>query len=92
MAMADTWVSLVSTGEVRDFVWALRDCTGVSQGLTQLLQVCTGISLDCTGGVTIIHSSAGRWRQCRTRNPVHAALIKGVGDSKKQLSVCPVHN
>ena len=49
VAMVDAWVSLVSTGEVRDFVWALRDFTGVSRGRTQLSQICTGISLDCTG-------------------------------------------
>ena len=45
VAMADAWVSLVSAGEVRDFVWALRDFNGVSRGLTQLSRVCTGVSL-----------------------------------------------
>ena len=35
-------------------------------------------------GITIIHSSAARWRRCRIRNPVHAAFIKGVGDKTEQ--------
>ena len=43
------WVSLVSTGEARDFVCALRNFTWVSRELTQLSRVCTGVSLDCTG-------------------------------------------
>ena len=32
-------------------------------------------------GITVIHSSAAWWRRCRIGNPVHAAFIKGVGDS-----------
>ena len=38
-------------------------------------------------GVTVIHSSAARWRWRRIWNPVHAALIKGVGHSVYTVNI-----
>ena len=32
-------------------------------------------------GITIIHTSAARWRRRRIVDPVHAAFIKGLGDT-----------
>ena len=32
-------------------------------------------------GITIIHSGAARGRRRRIVNPIHAALVKGLGDT-----------
>ena len=40
-------------------------------------------------GVTVIHSSAARRRRRRVWNPMHAALIKGVGHSFFYEYSCP---
>ena len=32
-------------------------------------------------GITIIHISAARWRRRGIMDPVHAALVKGLGDN-----------
>ena len=36
-------------------------------------------------GITIIHSSAARWRRRRIGNPVDAAFIKGLGDNNNNI-------
>ena len=64
-----------------------RFCLGTARfhwGITRAHTIITSLHRDITRlhrGVTIIHSSAARWRRCRIGNPVHAALIKGVGDN-----------
>ena len=64
VAILDAWVSLV----LRDFTGAHRITWNWDRGITGFHE-----------WVTVIHSSAARWRWRRVWNPVHAALIKGVG-------------
>ena len=81
MAIADAWVSLVSTGGTRDFAWALREFTG---GITRAHRIITRLNrgiISLHRGITTVHSSAARWGWRRIGNPVHAAFIKGVGDT-----------
>ena len=79
MAMADAWVSLVSTGIASFRMGITRfymGITGFHTSFTRLHRSITRLHR----GITIIHISAARRRRRRIVDPVHVAFVKGFGD------------
>ena len=58
--------------------------TRFHMGITRLHRNITRLHRNITRlhrGITIIHISAARWRRRKNVDPVHAAFVKGLGDS-----------
>ena len=70
-----------STGFGRSTVRFYGGITGAHRITWNLYRGITGLHK----GVTVIHSSAARWRWHRVWNPMHAALIKWVGHTQQEV-------